>query len=67
MEPERISKLTDILVALLLSVVVCTLVLIYLGDHPYYFVLAIALAVLANLIYIILKIKSKPPSSSDSS
>ncbi len=63
----NISKLTDILVTLLLSIVVCTMVLIYHGDDTYYFVLAIALAVLANTIYIILKIRSKSPPSSTGS
>ena len=57
----NISKLTDILVTLLLSIAVCTVVLIYLGDHLYYLVLAIVLSVVANAIYITLKIRSKPP------
>lgn len=58
----NVSKITDILLALLLSVVVCVMVLVYLGEHPYYLILAVALSVVINAIYIPLKIRSgKPP------
>ena len=66
-----ISRITDILINLLLSAVVFTAVLLYLGDDQYYLILAIVLLVLVNTIYIWLKLrgmrKPPPPPSSESS
>jgi hypothetical protein len=58
-----ISKITDILLVLLLSIVICVLVFAYLGDQSYYMILATVLIILADIIYIVLKIMRKPPPS----
>ena len=60
-----ISKLTDILTILLLSMVVCTVVFLFLRDNPYYMILVFALSVIADVLYIVLKIRSKPPPPTD--
>ena len=56
-----ISKLTDILVVLTLTVIIWVTVLLFLRDNSYYMVLALVLSVLAASLYIFLKIKEKPP------
>ncbi len=56
-----ISKLTDILVILLLTMVVWVAVLLFLRDNTYYLILAFVLSVLADTLYIFLKIKEKRP------
>ena len=60
-----ISKLTDILIILLLSMVVWTAVFLLLRDNPYYMILAFVLSVIADVLYILLKIRSKPPPPTD--
>ena len=56
-----ISKVTDILAILLLSIVVWTAVFLFLRDNPYYMILAFVLSVLADALYIFLKIREKRP------
>jgi len=53
-----ISKVTDILVVLLLSVIVIVMALVFLEEHTYYLMLTIVLSVLVNGIYIFLKIRA---------
>jgi len=60
-----ISKLTDILTILLFSIVVWTAVFLFLRDNPYYLILAFVLSVIADALYIFLKIRSKPPPPKD--
>lgn len=57
----RLSKITDILAVLLLSSIVCVMALVYLKDYQYYLILAVALSIVTNIIYIVLKIRSQPP------
>ena len=56
-----ISKLTDILVILTLTIVICVTVYLFLGDDTYYRILAFVLLVIADSIYVFIKIKEKPP------
>jgi len=60
-----ISRITDILTVLLFSIVTCTGIFIYLRDFQYNMILAIVLTVLVNVLYIFLKIRSKPPPPKD--
>ena len=60
-----ISRITDILTVLLISIVTCTGIFIYLRDYKYNLILAIVLIVIVNVIYIVLKIKGKPPPPKD--
>lgn len=58
-----ISPLTDILVVLALTVVICVSVFILLGDDLYNMILAFVLLAIADSIYAFIKIKSNkhPP------
>ena len=60
-----ISKLTDILVILTLTIIICVTIFLFLRDNTYYRILAFVLLVLADSIYVFIKIMEKPPPGGD--
>jgi FtsH-binding integral membrane protein len=56
-----ISKLTDILVILTLTIIICVTVFLFLRDNTYYMILSFVLLVVADSLYVIIKIIEKSP------
>ena len=54
-----ISKLTDILVILTLTIIICVTFFLFLRDNTYYMILSFVLLVVADSIYVFIKIKEK--------
>ncbi len=56
-----ISKLTDILVILTLTIIILFTFFLFLRDNTYYMILSFVLLVVADSLYVIIKIKEKLP------